>query len=198
MQEHRKSKERTERTTLKKGKQYNTDSVIKSPSDTMIYAPALAKSPVRNEKDQIIEQISNFVDEMRIQHDISEARDKQPMEDIDPRDEAHSRADEILLSAEKFKANIEKPTSNNPQLTDDQFFHLLCHVDTNLVSKIEKGEYVDLERLLPNDRLGKTGEESRLEFRHVHRSMYLAPVSASREKKITHIVPCVCIHLLLC
>ena len=51
---------------------------VKSPSDITIYAPAFVKSPTnRNEKEVIIDQISNFVDEMRIQHDASEAQGSQ-------------------------------------------------------------------------------------------------------------------------
>ena len=30
-------------------------------------------------------------------------------------------------------------------LDDDEFFHITCHVDASVRSKIEKGEYVDLE-----------------------------------------------------
>ena len=37
---------------------------------------------------------------------------------------------------------------------DDDFFHISCHVDSNLKCKIEKGEFVDLEKLLPRDRGG--------------------------------------------
>ena len=33
-------------------------------------------------------------------------------------------------------------------LTDDDFFHLTCHIDANLKTKIEKGQYVDLDKLL--------------------------------------------------
>ena len=35
---------------------------------------------------------------------------------------------------------------------DDQFFHVTCHIEDSLRSKIEKGEYVDLEKLLPKQR----------------------------------------------
>ena len=44
--------------------------VLSSPSDTTIYAPAFAKLPPQvSGKELIINQISNFVDKMRIQHD---------------------------------------------------------------------------------------------------------------------------------
>ena len=31
-------------------------------------------------------------------------------------------------------------------VSDDYFFHLTCHIDPNLINKIEKGEYVELEK----------------------------------------------------
>ena len=37
-------------------------------------------------------------------------------------------------------------------ISDDDFFHLICHVDQNLKEKIEKGDYVDLDTLLNKDR----------------------------------------------
>ena len=38
-------------------------------------------------------------------------------------------------------------------LTDDDFFHLMCHVDSALISKIEKGEFVDLDKLIPKEKM---------------------------------------------
>ena len=42
-------------------------------------------------------------------------------------------------------------SANNPGISDDEFFHLTCHVDVNLKSKIQRAEFVDLEKLLPRD-----------------------------------------------
>ena len=39
-------------------------------------------------------------------------------------------------------------------LSDDDFFHLTCHIDESLKKKIEAGEYVDLDKLLPRERFG--------------------------------------------
>ena len=36
---------------------------------------------------------------------------------------------------------------------DDEFFHVTSQIDSNLKAKIERGEFVDLERLLPKDKL---------------------------------------------
>ena len=42
-------------------------------------------------------------------------------------------------------------------VSNDDFFHLTCHIEPNLIHKIEKGEFVELEKLLPKDRLGGSG-----------------------------------------
>ena len=35
---------------------------------------------------------------------------------------------------------------------DDEFFHITCHVEPGLIERIAKGEFVDLEKLLPKSR----------------------------------------------
>ena len=103
----------------------------------------LVKSPInRNDKEIIIDQISNFVDEMRIQHDANQpfTSDKQwrRKEEIKERetDKARRQAEQLVIEAERFKASVEKPTGmenvelwQTRELTDDMFFHLLCHID---------------------------------------------------------------------
>ena len=53
------------------------------------------------------------------------------------------------LEAEKFQATIEPPPKGTYDVEDDDYFHLACHMDASLKAKIEKGEYIDLEKLLP-------------------------------------------------
>ena len=65
---------------------------------------------------------------------------------------------------------------------DDEFFHLTCHVDSTLKARIEKGEFVDLERLLPKKR---TKEEGRLEWVNRDGLTYLAP--QDKEQKIKNV-----------
>ena len=67
-------------------------------------------------------------------------------------------------------------------MTDDNFFHLTCHVDGTLIAKIEKEEFVDLEKLLPKDKK-KRSEKNRLEWVHQEGCTFLAPV-ADRMNKI--------------
>ena len=50
-------------------------------------------------------------------------------------------------------------------VSDDDFFHLTCHIEPSLIHKIEKGEFVELEKLLPKDKFGKP-DEGRMEWVH--------------------------------
>ena len=87
-------------------------------------------------------------------------------------EEAKDWVDKTVLEAEKFKATFAEPgkliqfdnKSNGIEVqipnigcgvSDDDFFHLTCHIDPNLIHKIEKGELVELGKLLPKDKLNK-------------------------------------------
>ena len=64
---------------------------------------------------------------------------------------------------------------------DDEFFNITCHIDPNLQAKIAKGEYVDLERLLPKDPAGPDGniddsDESKVELVSKGGHMYFKPI----------------------
>ena len=48
-------------------------------------------------------------------------------------------------------------------VSDDDFFHLTCHIEPSLIHKIENGEFVELEKLLPKDKFHRN-EENRLEW----------------------------------
>ena len=66
-------------------------------------------------------------------------------------------------------------------VSDDDFFHLTCHIEPSLIHKIEKGEFVELEKLLPKDKLGNR-EENRLEWVQRDGGTFLVP--AQRDGKI--------------
>ena len=69
---------------------------------------------------------------------------------------------------------------------DDDFFHVACHIDQNLKDKIEKGEFIDLERLLLKGRAGhKLHDENRLELVTKDGMAYFTP--ANDKAKITGI-----------
>ena len=67
-------------------------------------------------------------------------------------------------------------------VSDDDFFYLTCHIEPNLIHKIEKGEFVELEKLLPKEKLGGKSEESRLEWVQHDGGIFLVP--AQRDNKI--------------
>ena len=37
---------------------------------------------------------------------------------------------------------------------DDEFFHLTCHVEASMKQKIERGEFIELDKLLPKVKSG--------------------------------------------
>ena len=116
--------------------------------------------------------------------------------------EAQLRTERTILEAEKFRSRVEPPgneiflqdigtgsvegkSGNNTNtlnmlnigsgVSDDDFFHLTCHIDPNLIHKIEKGEFVELEKLLPKDKIGKNNDENRLEWVQRDGGTYLVP-----------------------
>ena len=59
---------------------------------------------------------------------------------------------------------LKQQKGGDTQDTDDDFFHVTCHVDATLKAKIAKGEFVDLDRLLPKSRVQLMyGSESEIE-----------------------------------
>ena len=78
-----------------------------------------------------------------------------------------SAADKIVIEAEKFKASVapqrgkDKLDYSHDDLLklrkdddDDDFFHVTCHLDAQLKERIEMGEFIELELLLPKERCG--------------------------------------------
>ena len=69
----------------------------------------------------------------------------------------------ILLKAEKYIAQLVAPQGNGivpiddkVRLlrhldSDDDFFHVMCHIDQNIMTKIKNGEFIELEKLLPRE-----------------------------------------------
>ena len=109
------------------------------------------------------------------------------------------------MEAERFKADVTQPRGNalwtyNKNLglpgqfkglnvsekvpndgyviDDDEFFHVSCHVDKVLTERIERSEYVDLERLLLKEKHKRGKEHDRLEFVNHEGHTYLAPVQS--------------------
>ena len=172
--------------TSQPGSQFNSPKrtaipAVKSPSDTTLYRPGLQKQLSQGTVDiqpiqgtnfptnnaNIVENISNFVDAMCLESEQQQRSDhatKQQEEGIPSTSsqDSHSRhlADRAVIEVERFKASVAPPKGMIDD-NDDDFFHVTCHVDANIIQKIEKGEFVDLDKLLPKDKFGysayKTG-----------------------------------------
>ena len=67
-------------------------------------------------------------------------------------------------------------------VSDDDFFHLTCHIEPSLIHKIKKGEFIELEKLLPKDKLNNKNEENKLEWVQRDGGTFLVPVQ--RDGKI--------------
>ena len=145
---------------------------MKSPSDTTLYKPALA---IGKGNEDLINRISNFVDGMRLESDADHHRlplnrgngDTAQSKEHESHklDDSATRA---IIQAEQFKAQLTPPAGNNAihdHDNDDDFFHVSCHIDEVLKDTIERGEFVDLERLLPKERANyRFGEDRKLEL----------------------------------
>ena len=68
------------------------------------------------------------------------------------------------------------------QTEDDQFFHLMCHVDESLRDKISQGGFVDLQRLLPCTRFQSASEEQKMQFVNKNIASYWIPAETDQQK----------------
>ena len=151
----------------------------------------------------------NFDREGRVQQRVNQ-RGKQPTPGTlsankDDEADARSAADQMILEAEKFRAAVNAPQGMQQNyyldrnklfvgvvndkgglMDDDEFFHIMCHVEPALRLKIENGEFVDLEKQLTKEIFkNRSSEDGRLEFFNKDGHTYLAP--ANREMKITNV-----------
>ena len=94
-----------------------------------------------------------------------------------PDDEEIGKAvgDKIVIDGEQLKAHLHAPKGKVIDFSkfikavddDDEFFHVTCHINPTLRAKISKGEFVDLEQLLPKDKGGvfaTSGGEDKVEL----------------------------------
>ena len=119
------------------------------------------------------------------------SKGQDPDQDIWP---ALDKADRIILDAERLRANLVAPQGmvsikidQNIQLlrnldNDDDFFHVSCHIDSVMKTRIQKGEFIDLEKLLPKEKGGYQSEEAASGLEIVTRNghAYLAPPASER------------------
>ena len=218
---------RVERPTANTNTGRGDCTVMKSPSDTTVYVPALihkpgnfqnrvdlnidsnvfnrtpiVRSPVikspqavnrndvtlnkmNNDTNDVgkINQISQFIEGIRMQSSTTDRDEPQAGTSKDDEEEARRKAKQMIVDAEKYKADMVNPSgtiNNIDYVSDDKFFHLSCHVDDTMKRKIEKGEFVDLEKLLPREKSGFKQNDGRLEIINKDGQTYFAKVKENR------------------
>ena len=157
--------------------------IIKSPSESALYVPALQKNLIprseaikkslvqTNVEKEVLEHLKNIriVTGGSERSTGEETKGSTPTHRQSERSDGATRrkltgrdvADDLILQAERHKASIAPKTgnyeevldrvdpSNMNHLQDDStFLHSTCHVDSVLRAKIQRGEYVELEKLL--------------------------------------------------
>ena len=130
-------------------------------------------------------------------------------------DEAKHHADHLILNAEKFRASVAAPPSgrldvqgnnsnqqeepinvNDPRLDqilsfirdnhDEEFYQITCHVDSKLKTKIQQGEFVELETLIPRNRGQILKEDDRLQ-QYVTKGGFMYWTLPEKNNKITNV-----------
>ena len=182
--------------------------VLKSPSDTTVYAPALrnlAKQFTTPNTERMLTPVRQGVATMSLNNQIStiggaSADGGEVDMEEDPgltRDELiRQEARQAVIDAERFKAAATALPRGKSDIVDsggydynldDQFFHVTCHLESTLVDKIRKGEFVELERLLNKALMDdkKDREERRLDTVSREGQTYLVQ-RTDKESKITN------------
>ena len=185
--------------------------VMKSPSDTTLYAPALKRVDGSILNDKLIDKISNFIEGIRMEAEhkqqtrspVSRRESDRPSTSNAPPLEQEAKKEKtrnFIVQAEQFKASIDPPKGKEfenffqqclDQMNaenDDDFFQLTCHVDATMRAKIERGDFIKLDKLLPKRRhlSSAAPDNRRLEWISREGMTFLAPVP-DKEARITGI-----------
>ena len=75
------------------------------------------------------------------------------------------------------KAEVYRPPGEyrSQYELDDEFLHECSHVDVALIAKIQKGEYVDLHKLLPKEKI--LHDEGKIQLVHKEGNTFFVPVT---------------------
>ena len=215
--------------------------LIKSPSDTTIYAPAIMRGEPndlnnlnrlgKNLNTELfreggIQSIVDVVGGISLNESKTDSQDQNrkrqqqqepaatpsmsrqhTRKDIEIQ-RADALTDKAILEAEKFCASVLAPKGKDENFLDfgppqyiitegvrlkrlfdnnDDFFHVTLHIDNNLKAKISKGEFVDLDKLLPqgDGLLKRFSGETKFQMYSNNGEMYWGP--APGQNKITSI-----------
>ena len=149
-------------------------------SNTTVYTPALNK--IGGEKDRMSRastrmarlRINELTQDVNISPSVETGKQDEQGRGVTREDFLREEADQEIIDAERFKAAAANlPRGRSDLITpgrydyskDDQFFHATCHIEPSLVEKIQRGEFVELERLLNKALIDtkKDREEHRLD-----------------------------------
>ena len=216
-----------------KGNKSDGICIIKSPSDTTIYSPALRQKRIesigKSSFDQLnskaissniskpnvlINEINEFVERIR-----RESTKGGSIDDAVPstssgrtgggadnfflpqcREQSREQelAEQAIINAEKFKADINSSGMNTENSVppvdlnfddnkDEEFSEGTCHVDQQNMSKICKGQFIEVAKLIPKQQSIKNNENKRIEFVNRDGMTYYIPSANEKEQKVTNV-----------
>ena len=161
--------------------------------------------------DSGVELIDQFIKSIRLDHE-----DKGPSTSAETQLQqdriayAKDISDRAIIEAEKNKAKIQLPegrsddnldvrTLNDVQKlkellqtviadnNDDDFFHIICHIEPQLLARIRKGDFVELEKLLQKPEHLNGDIEGRQVLVHRDGEQFYVPYKGRDSQKITGI-----------
>ena len=142
---------------------------IKSPSTNTAYRPVLNMASTSRKKRSVVDNsedvVAEYIKKIRLEgnkqrHKIVERPATSDADHKTPEQLAKEYVDNSIIQAEKFKATLAPPEgipesifaprlSRNHDDDEDDFFHMTCHVELNIRTIIERGGFIELEKLLP-------------------------------------------------
>ena len=173
-------------------------------------------SAAPKDKNEIESNVNDILTELRLGAVAGKPQDRQDKPETqkpstsrrqqpDNEDVVRSTVNRAILDAERFKASIQQPIPginfNNPgtprhdleqlrQLRylddDDEFFHTTCHIDAQLKARIEKGEFVELEKLVQKRTQLEPEVEGRMQLVNKDGMSYFVK-AIDRETKINNV-----------
>ena len=152
-----------------------------------------------------VEQINKIISSIRLEAAKGFQKQNEETDRNEQTKAARTAAEQAILEAEKYKAMVEQPkgmchleprNEEDYQLMlaryydkdDDDFFHITCHVEPNLRARIERGEFVELEKLLQklNQYKDQSEEGKKMTLINKNGSTYFVP-QTDKDNKISNV-----------
>ena len=160
------------------------------------------------EDDPGLDFINNFIQSIRIgQEDDKDGRKETTInaeQKLQAERNAHAKeiSDRAILEAERKKAELQTPQGmsqnvmNNFKLLlkkviadndDDDFFHITCHIEPQIIAKIQQGLYIELDKLLQKPEHLKTDVDGRQVLVERDGEQYYVPYKGKDSVKINNV-----------